>query len=386
MRILIVTHHFPPLEGGITTHTLEVARHLVKLGQEPVVLAPRMDGWRIVDQSIPFPVMRMPQVSSKLIRVLLTGPYTLVARLRWRPQLIYSTHWVVCGVMTSFISLLTGVPFFQAVHGCEVLVLEEKGAWAKRWLFKWLGRITRGFVALGTYQEMILRRLGVPEEKIFTSPEGVNLLNFDSHDHSGIEAVKDRHGLNGKKVILTVGRLVDYKGNDTVIGALPEVLESVPDAVYMVVGRGPMEERLKQMASDKGVQDKVIFCDFVPDERLPDYYKACDVFVMPNRQIESDIEGFGIVFVEAGACEKPVIGGRSGGVLEVIEDTVTGFLVDPHDSEKLAQAIVQLLTDESMATRMGKAGRARVVEKYDYYNVTAAILSHFLAKVEQVQV
>ncbi|MDA2918663.1 glycosyltransferase family 4 protein [Desulfobacterota bacterium AH_259_B03_O07] len=380
MHLLIVTHNFPPLEGGITTHTLEMVRNLVKLGQEPVVLAPRIGDWKTIDLSLPFPVARMPQVTSKYVRFLFTALYTLLATIRWRPKVIYATHWRNCGLAVSFVSMLTRVPFFQAIHGTEVLVLE--GTQASRRLFGWITRRTQGFVVLAKYQEMILRRLGVPEEKIYISLGGVDLMKFDGNDRAAIEVVNARYGLNGKKAILTVARLVERKGQDMVIAALPQVLEAVPNAVYLVVGRGPMQERLKRMAWEKGVQDKVIFCGFVPDEELPAYYKTCDVFVMPNREIGGDTEGFGIVFVEAGACGKPVIGGRSGGVVEVIEDGITGFLVDSLDPRELSQALVQVLTDESMATRMGRAGQARVVEKYDNYRVTSEILSHFLTKTE----
>ncbi len=379
MRLLVVTHNFPPFEGGITTHALEVTKNLSKLGQEPVVLAPRVGGWQAVDTSLPFRVVRMPGATSKYLRFLLTVFYTLSITIRWRPKVIYSTHWRNSGLAVALVCMLTRVPFFQAIHGSEVLSLV--GGKGRRWLFEWVSGRTRGFVALGKYQETILGRLGVPQEKIYTSPEGVDLARFDGDDLGTVDAIRTLYGLNDHKLILTVGRLVERKGHDMVIAALPEVLKSVPDAVYLVVGRGPMEERLKQMAQGDSVHKSIIFAGYVPEEKLPAFYKACDVFVMPNREVESDTEGFGIVFVEAGACGKPVIGGRSGGVVEVIKDGITGFLVDPLDTGQLAQAIVQALTDEGMANRMGLAARARVVEEYDYYHVTSGILSYFVASI-----
>src|SRR5207244_5679521 len=124
MSILVVAHNFAPLEGGITTHTLEVTRNLAKLKQKPIVLAPRIGDWQTFDHALSFPVVRMPQVTSKYVRFLVTFLYTLRVAVRRPPTAIYATHWRNCGLAVSFVSLLTKVPFFQAIHGTEVLVLE----------------------------------------------------------------------------------------------------------------------------------------------------------------------------------------------------------------------------------------------------------------------
>jgi phosphatidyl-myo-inositol dimannoside synthase len=173
------------------------------------------------------------------------------------------------------------------------------------------------------------------------------------------------------RVILTVGNLVSRKGHDMVIRALPRLRETVPDITYLVVGDGPHRQQLEALADAVGVRDRVVFAGGVPDSDLPDIYALSDVFAMPSREHveQCDVEGFGLVFLEANACAKPVVGGRSGGIPEAIEDGATGFLVNPNDSEDIAHAIGRLLTDTSLAIRMGQQGRVRVVNHFTWQKI-----------------
>ena len=143
------------------------------------------------------------------------------------------------------------------------------------------------------------------------------------------------------------------------------------DVIYLIVGRGREEARLRELASELGLEDRVAFAGYVPDGDLPRYYRVCDLFVMPNRvtqgtALEGDIEGFGISFLEANACGKPVIGGRSGGAIEAVEEGVVGVLVDPESEEEIAAAIGTLLEDRSLARRLGENGRRRVEDAFDW--------------------
>ncbi len=185
----------------------------------------------------------------------------------------------------------------------------------------------------------------------------------------GCDDVIMKYRLNGKKVILTVGRLSDkekYKGQDAVIKALPRVSKRIPDVIYLIVGRGDDMERLKALVRDLGLEKKVIFAGYVPDEDLLQYYNACDLFIMPSREkMEEDgkgkkVEGFGIVFLEANACGKPVIGGRSGGIEDAVIDGVTGLLIDPENIDEIAGAIIRILTDDVLARKLAMQGKMRV--------------------------
>jgi len=172
----------------------------------------------------------------------------------------------------------------------------------------------------------------------------------------------------GDRVILTVGNLVSRKGQDMVIRALPDLCRRVPDVVYLIAGGGPYRGELEKLAMDLGVLDRIVFAGRVSDEDLPDLYALCEVFVMVSRARieENDVEGFGIVLLEASACGKPVIGGQSGGVADALADGVSGLLVDPLSQGEITEALARLLTDGDLAKRLGEQGRSRVVNEFQW--------------------
>jgi glycosyltransferase involved in cell wall biosynthesis len=165
-------------------------------------------------------------------------------------------------------------------------------------------------------------------------------------------------------MLLTVARLTasdSYKGVGHVIQALPAVLSAVPDAYYVVVGDGDDRGRLERLAVDARVRDHVLFVGTKADEELAGYYQACDAFVMPSRS-----EGFGIVFLEAMSHGKPVVAANSGATPELVEDGVTGLLVEYGVVQTLASSLTRLLTDRECRQRMGEAGRRRVEAQFTF--------------------
>jgi phosphatidylinositol alpha-1,6-mannosyltransferase len=180
---------------------------------------------------------------------------------------------------------------------------------------------------------------------------------------------------------------VARKGHDMVIRVLPRVLQKVPNVTFLIAGDGPYRGQLEQVAAAVGVQDRVIFANKISDQDLPDVYALSDVFVMPSRaQLEKcDVEGFGLVFLEANACGKPVIGGRSGGIPDAIVDGETGLLVNPHDLEDIASALIRLLSDHELADRLGEQGRLRVVNKFNWMQVGDRVQSIMNAVVQETR-
>ena len=173
MRILILTHNFPPQVGGISTHCYEMARHWSR-GDEVWVLAPHTSGEDANNFSFAGKIVRMPPAHNKLSRFLVSLESTLRLERKIRPDVIYGTHWLNCGIALRLAGMLAGIPFFLAVHGSEVLELlgpRKKGALV---LFRWVAAGCRGFVALGGYQQQILEKLGIDRAKVFTSPEGMD--------------------------------------------------------------------------------------------------------------------------------------------------------------------------------------------------------------------
>jgi glycosyltransferase involved in cell wall biosynthesis len=166
------------------------------------------------------------------------------------------------------------------------------------------------------------------------------------------------------RIILTVGRwdpVERYKGADTLISALPRVLQTVPDAVLVLVGEGDDRARLEQLSRESLVADHIRFLFGLTQQELFACYAHCDVFALPSRG-----EGFGLVFLEAMANAKPVIGGAHGGTADVIEDGVTGTLVPHGDAALLSSALLSLLTDPARAHEMGERGRERVLTGFSF--------------------
>jgi phosphatidylinositol alpha-1,6-mannosyltransferase len=192
--------------------------------------------------------------------------------------------------------------------------------------------------------------------------------------HPGLDTsgVRSSLGLGDRRVIVCVSRLVARKGQDVLIRAMPEIRARVPDAVLVIVGGGPYEPALREMA---GGADAVRFTGQVPEAQLPLYYALGDVFAMPCRTRLGglEVEGWGNVFIEAAACGVPVVVGDSGGAREALIDGETGILVDGARVEEVADAVASLLSDPARAAAMGLAGRERVLRDHRWPDIAARL-------------
>lgn len=184
-------------------------------------------------------------------------------------------------------------------------------------------------------------------------------------------------------VLLTVGNLVERKGHDLVIRALPALVRRFPTLTYVIAGDGPHRPALEALARELGVASNVRFVGRIDDERLLALYAVSDLFVMPSRdrREECDVEGFGLVFLEAGACERPVIGGRGGGIPDAVVDGETGRLVDPENVDEFVSAAAELLANETHRRRFGAAARRRILETFTwerFHDRFSSVLDHRL--------
>ncbi|MBN2038160.1 MAG: glycosyltransferase family 4 protein, partial [Chitinispirillaceae bacterium] len=217
--------------------------------------------------------------------------------------------------------------------------------------------------------------------KITVIPNGVDTARF----RPGIDsaALRSRLGLGDHRVLLTLARIVERKGHDQVIRALPAILQKVPDLMYCIAGdpQGGCVETLKRLSVQLHVEDHVRFCGYVEPADLPAFYNLCDAYIMPSREIPSsgDSEGFGITFLEANACEKPVIGGNSGGVADAIVAGETGFLVDPLNPAAIAEKSILLLTNDSLAQKLGRQGRERIAKGYTWRAIVEKMIKQIFS-------
>jgi len=363
MRLLLLTWDFPPGRGGIQTWMLELARRLPDA--QVRVLAPAVPGDRSFDAASGCQVARLGNARfGRIPWMLQLCVRTLRECLTWRPDVI------VCGhVMTAPAALLgrrlLAVPYVVFTYGQEIR--------RKRWerLLSFLLPRARLVVACSRFTRSAVLDLAVPPERVRILYPGVDAQRFAPVD--GIDAGQG-------KTILTVARLADlWKGHDTAIRALPLVKAKCPDVRYVIAGDGPLRDYLERVARSVGVEQDVAFLGEVPDEALADLYRSSDVFVLLSREsaLDGSAEGFGIVCLEAGACGKPVVAGRSGGIVDAVQDGVTGILVDPEDVGAVADAIASLLRAPSLAKRLGDAGRAMVLARFTWDHVIAEARSLF---------
>jgi phosphatidylinositol alpha-1,6-mannosyltransferase len=382
MKSLLVSGiYFPPQDGGISNYMASIAAAMGPL-LTCCLTGVRADknrenlGGRVR-------IYRRPNAFRKEAHFQAAGfaAAILEIMLRERPRAVQLAT-ASDGYIGLWLHQWFKLPFVVYAHGNEVLHAMES-SWPKPRLA--LHRAAR-VLANSRFTAELVEKVGVPSHKIEIIRPGCDIHRFQPCKPT-IAVRKEILGQHwNHRVILSVGNLVERKGNDMVIKALPRVLESVPDVVYLIVGDGPYRAELEKLARASEVQGRVIFAGRVSDQLLPGIYGLSDVIAMPSRARleQGDVEGFGMVFLEASACAKPVIGGRSGGIEDAVIDGVTGLLANPLDVEGIAGALTHILLNQDFAARLGQRGRERVVAEFTWTHVAnrvSGILESVLSEV-----
>jgi len=377
MALLFVTVDHPPTRGGMATYSYELARHLAQR-EECLVLASRVPGWRAFDARQPFKTVRVPNTLG--LRELSFAVVMVYFIIKSPVRAVVTTQWFPCGLVTYLVTRLLHRHYYISAQASEFLddtnTLRRRLKGYLRWGKTATYRGAQRVIAVSRYTKERLVSIGVPEERIQVVNTGVDAEKF--RPDIDPTAVRQRLRLEGRRVLLTVARLVDRKGIDTVIQALPMVRERFPDVLYLVVGEGEERPALERLVQELGLTEHVRFSGHITEEEgLPAVYNACDLFVMVSRTLtnQESVEGFGIVFLEAAACCKASIGGRSGGIPDAVVDGKTGMLVDPLSIDAVAEAIVHLLAHPEEADRMGRQGRQRVLAELQWPIVASTIHS-----------
>jgi Glycosyltransferase len=372
-RTLLVTNDFPPRPGGIQqfVHNLAIRQPAGSI----VVYASRWKGWESFDAEQPFPVIR--EETSVLL------PTPAVARRAAEIARDYGCDAVWFGAAAPLGLLAPGLRRRAGIERVVALTHGHEVGWAKLPVARgMLRRIARGadvVTYLGEYTRVRLARAIGDLTTLERLPPGVDTDLFKpTVDGSGIRC---RYGLRDRPVIVCVSRLVRRKGQDSLIRALPRIRQRVRDAALLIVGGGPYRSTLEVIAREEGVADHVVITGSVPWSDLPSYYAAGDVFAMPCRTRRGglDVEGLGIVYLEASATGLPVVAGDSGGAPDAVLDGETGFVVPGRDRDALVDRLVQLLTDSALAKRLGAAGRDWVETEWRW-DTQAARLAALLGR------
>lgn len=356
-RVLVVTNDFPPRVGGVQQYVWNLVRRLA--ADRVSVLAPNWPGWREHDERLAFPVHRWPTTFLVPTPALARRVRSLIRE--HDADVVLFGHGFPLPALAPVLRR-EGVPSVVLTHGAEVWMAEAPGF--AQAFSRFVGA-AREVTAITRYTARRIRPAVPRDIPVTILTPAVDERRF-SPDVDGA-AIRERHGVGARPLILCVSRFVPRKGQDVLIRAMPVVRSMHPEATLLLAGGGPYVTALRALAASSP-PGSVLFAGEVPDEELPAHYAACDLFAMPCRSRWGglEVEGFGIVFLEASASGKPVVGGRSGGADEAVCDDVTGLLVEPREPKAVALAIARLLGDPELAARLGRAGRERVERSFTW--------------------
>lgn len=365
MHVLVITNDLPPNVGGIEYYVDQLARGLVDAGDQVTIYGSTSPGWEAFDRSAPYTVIR--ESTSTLLPTPTVLRHALAIIDRRRPDVVVFGAAFPLGLIGPRIRRRTGVPYVGWTHGLEVSSVRAPGG-AR--LLRMIGRDAAAITFVSHWCRDLLEPAFGPGPRYELLPPAV-----DPAFHPGVDGteVRERHGFGDDPVVVCVSRMVERKGQDRLIRALPELRRRVPGARLLLVGGGPFRDDLEQMAREKGVAEWVTFAGKVSDEELPAHFAAGDVFAMPCRERKGglEVEAFGIVFIQAQAIGRPVVAGAIGGVPDALDQGRTGLLVDGSSAASVTEAVASLLGDPARATEMGEAGAKWVADGFTWDRRTA---------------
>ena len=361
-RTLVVTNDFPPRQGGIQTFVAAL------LATRPpgslVVYASDHPGAAAHDATLPYPVVRAG--TSMLLPT--PGATRAAARLAREHSCdtVFFGAAAPLGLMAPALRRSGVRRLVGATHGHETGWVALPGARAM------MRRIAAGLDVLTYISDYTQRELApalADRTSMVQLSPGVDVDRFTPQVDG--TPVRERYGLGEDPVVVCVSRLVRRKGQDVLVEGWPEVLARHPRARLLLVGGGPLEQRLRRMVAERGLDGSVVLTGAVPAAELPAHYAAGDVFAMPcrTRRAGLDVEGLGMVFLEAAACGRPVVAGTSGGAPETVREGETGHVVDPRSPAAVARVLGDLLADPARAAAMGAAGRAWIEQRWSWTTI-----------------
>ena|GEM_PF-335620 len=392
-----------PERGGIATYTHELADHLGEMGHSVTVLTYPATGSPLPPPPCHYNVRRFKSFdTSQLIRRGGSTSYLLsrlppkvlaMARdttglLRSLPgkkehRLLWAITWWPEALAAYLVSRIHRIPYVITAHGSDATLPPTV---RRHFLYKKVLDSSARVFAVSAHTADCLVQGQVSAERVRVIHNGVRPEQFemDADGELRLEQTRKQFGLEGRFVLLTIARLFPRKGHLTVLNALAGLKARIPELHYIVVGKGSMRKELEEKVKELSLEKVVTFAGEVSDQERTSLLHACDVFVMPNRDIQGPgniraTEGFGIVFVEASACAKPVIAGRAGGAPEVVLDEQTGLLVDPENPKELMDAILRLWSNRELAVRLGLAGKERVEREFTWKGLSAKYLDEMNA-------
>lgn len=347
MKTLLLTLEYPPFCGGVANYYGNLVKYWPEAGG--IMVLDNNQG-EFLDIRWPLGWLKAIGKLRRAVKEKMIGQ-VLVGQI-----LPLGTAALIC-------CKLFKIKYSVILHGLD-FTLAIKSSRKKFISQKILNRAEKIICGNSYVAEMVKQTWPRLAQKLVVVNPGVE--NLVTRNSQLITQFKAKHSLNGKTVLLSVGRLIKRKGFDKVIEALPETLKKLPNLVYVIIGAGEELNNLERKIANYGLKDKVIIINKATDEERDNWYQVCDIFIMPARNLNGDFEGFGIVYLEANLAGKPVIAGRSGGVGDAVVDGLNGLLVDQENINDISEKIIKLALDPKLRQKLGEAGRERAIKNFDW--------------------
>ena len=358
--ILLVTNDFGPRAGGIESFVIGLLER-VPAGEVVVYTSFQPDHESYDQKWLAEYQVRVIRDKSK---VLLPTPRVIRVLTSLIKQNSITKVWfgaaAPLGVAARWLRKAGAQRIVALTHGHEVW-------WSKIWPFSWaiseIGKQVDFVTYLGDFTKAALSTRVKETKKLIRVAPGIDTSHFSPRNASNL---RESYGLTNRPTIISVGRLVHRKGQDRLIESLPNILQSIPDAALVLVGEGPHRKHLDKLVEKYKLENHVYFIGRIHFADLPNYICMGDVFAMPSRSrfFGLEVEGLGIVYLEASSCGLPVIGGSSGGAPDAVVDGETGFVVDGNDLSAISTQIIKVLEDSELGRKMGQRGRDWAIESW----------------------
>lgn len=277
------------------------------------------------------------------------------------------------GTVALLLKKIYKIPYILSFHGMDIMISQKK--LRKKILIKYIAKNADKIICNSEFtKNLALKYLPIRQKTIQVIYPCSNIsadLNIDSSD------LINKYKLTNKKVVLSVGRLVKRKGFDNAIKALPAILKEFPDLIYVIIGSGAEKSYLQNLIKEKHLEKNVLILENINNVDLAKFYNLCSIFLNPARNIAGDVEGFGLVYLEAAAFGKPAICGNQGGEREAVLHNITGIIIDPENIQQISDSVIKLLKSPELAKELGKNGQERVLNDFQWKK-QANILDKFL--------
>ncbi len=368
MRVALLSNTADPRDGyGNITVELSCALHAAGIGC--TLFVPASQKTAAEEQKFPFPVScTLPEYVYRIYQR--AGPGYFRPRNFAGFDLIHDLFAFPYCITAAVSSIRSGVPFVtgaQGTHGVRPLTW-----FPERQFLKYCYGHARGIAVPSAFTRDKIREMSGKNYPIDIIHNGVRFDRFQKDVDTA--AVRSQHP--GKRILLTVGGLWGRKGHDLVLRALPAILKKHPDIIYRIVGDGDLRKDLERLTAELGIQDSVVFAGRKSGDDLVAEFRACDIYVHTPRVTGLKFEGFGIVYLEASACGKPIVATDAGGIRDAVLDGETGLIAADGDVNGIAQHVIRLLDDRMLAEKLGNRGR-EYAKEHDWTEIAGRYITWY---------